>query len=106
MNKVIKNILEMYNAEEINNELDLLQADINFARKVASGEWSYCPECDDYYISDCFLRANETKPTKVCIYNDPINSGGDDYADGYLDIEYSICPKNHRIEISRNERQK
>lgn len=39
------------------------------------------------------LSDTETKNARICIYRDPINSGGNDYADGFVDITYSICPK-------------
>ena len=64
------------------------------------------PKCDDYYISDCFLLQKETKPVRICIYEDQINSGGNDYVDGYADITYSICPKGHKYEVDRKERRK
>ena len=29
----------------------------------------------------------------------------DEYADGYADITYSICPKGHKKQINRSERR-
>ena len=76
------------------------------ARGILSGKFKYCPECDDYYLAKSYLSDTETKPTRICIYEDPINSGGNDYADGFVDITYSICPKGHRREVDRTERRK
>ena len=39
----------------------------------------------------------------VCVYEDPINSGGNDYVDGYADISYSVCPKGHKHVVDRRE---
>ena len=54
---------------------------------------------------DCLHLKKETKPARICIYEDPINSGSNDYVDGYTDITYSICPKGHKHEIDRKERR-
>lgn len=40
------------------------------------------------------------------MYEDPINSGGNDYIDGYADILYSVCPKGHKHVVDRKERRK
>lgn len=45
-------------------------------------------------------------PTKICVYEDPINSGGNDYVDGYADVLYSVCPKGHKHVVDRKERRK
>ena len=71
---------------------------------ILSGKFQYCQDCDDYYLAKSFLSDSETKNARICIYQDPINSGGNDYADGYVDIKYSICPKGHKHEVSRKER--
>ena len=65
----------------------------------------YCEECEDYYLPKSFFIEKETKPTKICIYEDPINSGGNDYVDGYVDITYRICPKGHKHDVNRTERK-
>ena len=61
------------------------------AKGILSGKFQYCQDCDDYYLAKSFLSDSETKNARICIYQDPINSGGNDYADGYVDIKYSIC---------------
>ena len=107
MDKIIKDIIisRMTNQDK-KERLDNLLNDINIAKDILSGRLTYCKECDDYYLSKSFLSEHETKPTRICIYEDPINSGGDDYVNGYADITYSICPKGHKHEIDRKERRK
>lgn len=107
MNKIIKDIIDKKcSNEEKNKALNLLSEEIEMARGILSGKFLYCPECDDYYLAESYLTDKETKNTRICIYEDPINSGGNDYADGYVDITYSICPKGHKHEVSRKERRK
>lgn len=107
MNKIIKDIIDSRcSYKEKNKALDLLSNDIDIARGILSGEFKYCPECDDYYLSKSYLTDNETRPTKICVYEDPINSGGNDYVDGFADIIYSICPKGHKHEVDKKERRK
>lgn len=107
MDKIIKNIIiSRATNQEKKEQLDNLLNDINIAKDILSGRLRYCKECDDYYLSKSFLTEHETKPARICIYDDPINSGGDDYVDGYADITYSICPKGHKHEIDRKERRK
>lgn len=107
MNKFIKDIIDRKcTNKEKNKALDLLSDDIEMARGILSGKFKYCPDCDDYYLAKSYLSDTETKDTKICIYEDPINSGGNDYADGYAYITYSICPKGHKHEVNRKERRK
>lgn len=107
MNKIIKDIIDKKCGDkEKNRALDLLSNEIDMARGILSGEFKYCPECDDYYLAKSYLTDTETKNARICIYEDPINSGGNDYVDGFIDITYSICPKGHKHEVNRNERRK
>lgn len=106
MNKVIQDIIDRKcTKEEKNKALDLLSDDIEIAKGILSGKFTYCPECDDYYSTKSYLTEHETKPTRICVYQDFINSGGNDYVDGYVDITYSICPKGHKHEVNRDERR-
>lgn len=106
MNKTVKDIIDRKcSDEEKNKALNLLSDDIEMARGILSGKFKYCPDCDDYYLAKSYLSDTETKNTRICIYQDPINSGGNDYADGYVDITYSICPKGHKHEVNRKERR-
>ena len=107
MDKIIKDIIiSRVTNQEKKEQLNNLLNDINIAKDILSGKLKYCKECDDYYLSKSFLTEHETVPTQICIYEDPINSGGNDYVDGYADITYSICPKGHKHEIDRKERRK
>lgn len=106
LNSLIKNIFSQnITKEEKNKALDLLSEEIEMAREILSGKFLYCPDCDDSYLLRSYLQETETEETKICIYEDPINSGGNDYVDGFLDITYRICPKGHKHEISRKERR-
>ncbi len=105
MNKSIKDIINKKCSDKQKiNELDKLSDEIEMAKGILSGKFQYCPDCDDYYLTKSFLHDSETKNAKICIYQDPINSGGNDYADGYVEITYNICPKGHKHEINRKER--
>ena len=105
MNKVIKDILNsgLAKTEKI-EQLDKLSKEIQLANDILSGKFKYCPDCDDYYLAESFLKKQETEITSVCVYSDPINSGGDEYRDGYAHVTYSICPKGHKHEINREEK--
>ena len=108
MNDLIKSIIiDGYSGVEIRaKKLDELSADIELAKRFLSGEYTYCKYCDEFYLSKSFFEEKETKEEKICIYEDFINSGGNQYTDGYIDIIYTVCPKGHKQEISRNERKK
>ena len=107
MNNIIKDIIDRKcTKEEKNKALDLLSDEIEMAKGILSGKYKHCPKCDDYYLTESFLTDLETKETKICVYQGIINSGENEYEDGYVDITYSICPKGHKYEVSRDERRK
>ena len=107
MNKVIRDIIDRNcTNEDKKGALDSLINDINIAKGILSGKFTYCPKCDDYYLTKSYLTEHETKPTRICVYEDPINSGGNDYVDGEAYITYKVCPKGHKLEIDREERKK
>ena len=107
MNKTIKDILDRNCTDkEKNKTLDSLIDDINMAKGILSGKFEYCPECNDYYLFKSYFTERERKPTQICVYEDPINSGGNDYVDGEIHITYKVCPKGHRHEIYRKEIRK
>lgn len=107
MNKVVQSILTSLKTNEKKLEqIKSLEEDIKFAREIISGKYKYCEKCDDYYLTESFMHKTETKEGKVCIYHDPINSGGNDYADGYIHREYEICPKGHKKLVSESETRK
>lgn len=105
MNSVIKSIIDRNcSKEEKNKILDSLCDEIKIAKGILSGEYKYCQDCDDYYLAKSYLTESKTIKTKICVYQGIINSGENEYEDGYADITYSICPKGHRHEVSRLER--
>lgn len=107
MNNIIKDIINKNcSKEEKNKALNLLCDEIEMAKGILSGKYKYCPDCDDYYLAKSYLAEIETKETNICVYQDPINSGGNEYERGYVDITYSICPKGHKHEVTRSERMR
>lgn len=104
MNKIIKDIIDKKcSNQEKNKMLKGLSDDIEMAKGILDGKFKYCSECDDYYLAKSYLSDTETKNARICVWEDPINSGGNEYADGYVKISYSICPKGHRHEVDRKE---
>lgn len=107
MLKQIEEILKRKTSNEAKiKALNEIQHEIDTAKDIIAGKYKYCGECRDYYLTKSFLTEHETIPTRICTYDDPINSGGNEYADGYADIVFEVCPKGHRHEISRKERRK
>jgi hypothetical protein len=107
MNNVIKSIIDKNcSKEEKNKALDLLRDEIEMAKGILSGKYKHCPDCDDYYLAKSYLTESETIETQICVYRGIINSGENEYADGYVDIAYSIWPKGHKHEVSRDERRR
>ncbi|MDY4078525.1 MAG: hypothetical protein SOY42_07030 [Clostridium sp.] len=80
--------------------------DIKTAKDIINGKLTYCEECKDYYLTKSFFSEKESIPTEICTYRDPINSGGNEYIDGYADILYRVCPKGHKHVVDRKERRK
>lgn len=104
MNTVIKDIIiRNCSKEDKLTALNNLSNDIETAKGIISGKYIYCETCDDYYLAKSFFEETETKPAKICIYKDPINSGGNDYADGTVQTTYKICPKGHKKVSDRKE---
>ena len=54
-------------------------------------------------LQNLSFSEKETVHTKICVYEDPINSGSNDYVDGYADILYRVCPKGHKHVVDRKE---
>ncbi|MBR5508991.1 MAG: hypothetical protein IKV59_02950 [Lachnospiraceae bacterium] len=107
MQEIIKNILNNgLNKSEKIEQLDKLSNEIQLAKDILSGKFKYCSDCDDYYLAESFLKKQETERAKICTYEDPINSGGNEYRDGFVYITYSVCPKGHKHVINREERLK
>ena len=105
MNSIIKDILNKNLSQEAKiKALADIKKDVELAENILSGEWEYCEACDDYYIARSFLRRTETKVGQVCVFRDPINSGGNEYQTGYIDTIYKICPKGHEKIYRQDER--
>lgn len=109
MRKILKNIEDIIISRARDSEkleaLKQYEDDIETAKDIINGKLTYCEECKDYYLTKSFFSEKETVPTKICVYKDPINSGGNDYVDGYADILYSVCPKGHKHVVDRKERR-
>ena len=103
MNKIIKDIITTNTNKEVKEkELKKLKEDIELAFQVLSGEYKYCKECDDFYLSKSFTEESEIKPCDICVYSDPINSGGNEFKKGISSNIYEVCPKNHKKLIHHN----
>lgn len=97
MHNVVKDILKQkVKIPTKERELQSLKEDIEIAEKILSGEFIYCENCDDYFLSKSFFTEEETKEEEICIYNDPINSSGNEYKNGKVKYIYKICPKGHK----------
>ena len=107
MNKAILDIMNSKCLKEDKiKALNILTEQIEMAKGALSGKYIYCKDCDDYYLAKSFFEEKETTEAKICVYQDYINSGGNEYADGYIDITYRICPKGHKHELERHEKEK
>lgn len=86
-------------------QLDAIILQTEEAKDIINGKMKYCADCKDYYNAKSFFIEQETKHERICIYEDPINSGGNEYVDGEATYTYEVCPKNHRHCIDRIERK-
>ena len=84
-------------------KIDELKESIEIADKIFSGEFTYCKLCKDYYLTKSFFIDSETVDENVCVYSDPINSGGDEYQRKRVKYTYKYCPKGCKHLISREE---
>lgn len=71
------------------------------AAAIEKGEFEYCSKCKDWYNIKSFYTETKTKVERVCTYSDPINSGGNEYADKSVTYTYRMCPKNHKVSEDR-----
>lgn len=110
MRNILKNIENIIISRATDDEkleaLKQYEDDIRTAKDIINGKLTYCEECKDYYLTKSFFSEKESIPTEIYTYRDPINSGGNDYVDGYVDIVYSVCPKGHKHVVNRKERRK
>ena len=104
MNAIVREILQGNGTNDDKAKaLNELQADIALAERVLSGEYSYCKECDRYYLMKSFQHKAGREKVQICTYQDPINSGGNEYTSGTAWISYEICPCGHVHEMGRIE---
>ena len=103
LNDIEKILISKARDNEKLEALKQYEDDIKTAKDIINGKLTYCDECKDYYLTKSFFSEKETVPTKICVYEDPINSGGNDYVDGYSDILYRVCPKGHKHVVNRKE---
>lgn len=104
LHKIVKDILDSnINSEEKKHQLDEIKSSIELAEKIFSGELTYCKKCGDYYLSKSFFIETEMVDENVCVYSDPINSGGDEYKIKKVCYTYKICPKGCKHQINREE---
>ena len=104
LHEVVKNILDSNEtAEEKKRKLDEIKEAIELAEKIFSGEFTYCKKCGDYYLARSFFTDTAVVNERVCVYSDPINSGGDEYKNKKIRYTYMICPKGCKHEINREE---
>ena len=104
LHEVVKNILDSNKTpEEKKRQLNEIKAAIELAEKIFSGELTYCKKCGDYYLSSSFFTETEDVDERVCVYSDPINSGGDEYETKKVRYTYKICPKGCKHQINRQE---
>lgn len=61
--------------------------------------YTFCPKCKTYYRETSWSRKLETKLENVCVYSDPINSSGNEYAEKEVTHNYNICPAGHKFDI-------
>lgn len=107
MRKEISDILKSnLSKEEKYLRINRLLEEDRIGLDILSGKMKYCPDCDDYYIAKSFLTETTTRESQICVYEDWINSGGNEYADGFVDTVYEICPKGHKHKLRECEREK
>lgn len=77
MYKVIKEILMSDKTHETKRkQIDEIKESINLAERIFTGELSFCKLCQDYYMSKSFYTDTAVEEENVCVFSDPINSGG------------------------------
>ena len=104
MNKQIISIIESYDSDDKKIEkLKTLIEESQIAMDIINGKYKYCSKCKDFYLSKSFITEDEVKEEKICTYDDPINSGGNEYKLGRVKYIKTLCPKGHEIKVDRYE---
>ena len=73
-----------------------IQQEAEKALGILEGNWVYCNVCKDYYKTRSFYDETLTEDIQIKIYDDPINSGGNEYVSGTRHTTYIVCPKGHK----------
>ena len=92
--------------ESDNKKIEKLESFIEEAKiaiDIVKGKYKHCPKCKDYYFTKSFLTEEEIKEEEICTYEDPINSGGNEYKIGKVKYIKTLCPKGHVISTDRHE---
>lgn len=98
MHKVIKEILMSDKTSETKRkQIDEIKESINLAERIFTGELAFCKLCQDYYMSKSFYTDTIVEEENVCVYSDPINSGGDEYERQKFKYTRRYCPKGHAV---------
>ncbi len=64
MCEIIRNIINAkISLNEKNRRLDSIRDDIKIAEMILSGEFKYCPECDDYYLAELVSTGSRINQT-------------------------------------------
>lgn len=105
MHSAIKEVLECNSTtnRQKTEEISRLKESINIAEQILAGKFTYCKSCGDYFLSKSFITETEVIDELVCIYADPINSGGSEYAKKPIRYTYKYCPKGCKQQIQREE---
>ena len=94
-----KLLLSNKNDNKKREEINKIKSSCEEALKYLSGEYKYCPQCREYYRKKSFEFVTRTKEENVCVYEDIINSGGNEYEKQMVTRNYRVCPKDHWIEV-------
>lgn len=107
MNQLIKNIIQgAYTTDDKLKALDSIADDLQMARGVMSGKYTYCPYCDEYYLTKSFVKEQQTELARVPVYENTPSGEITKHVNGEAIITYLICPKEHVREINREENPK
>jgi len=104
MDKQFISIIESNDSNKKKIEkLESFIEEAKIAIDIVNGKYKQCPKCKDYYLSKSFLSEEEIKEEQICTWEDPINSGGNEYKLGKVKYIKTLCPKGHIISTDRYE---
>lgn len=104
MHPVVKKILDSTTTNQKKlEEINDIKDSVSIAERIFSGEFTYCKNCGDYFLSGSFIETTEIVEEPVCVYSDPINSSGDIYEKKLVRYTYKYCPKGCKHKVKREE---